>query len=280
MPASGSTARSLLGAGAGLLGFSAIAGLLVTVMVAPAIAVTGMTANNSINVFQDLPDYIEITSQHQRNTFVAVNPADGTEITVADYYDQNREEVSLDSIDDDLKWAAIDGEDRRFYEHGGVDVPSLVRAAIGQATGTSESGASTLSMQLVRNILVLKAVNNTDLSEDEYKQAIIDATYPDLNRKLKEMKLAISLEKKYTKDQILEGYLNIVLMGQTTYGVEAGAQRYFGTSAKEVTPAQAASLIAIVQNPSKNGLYTADNFAANKARRDVILGWMHTQGHL
>lgn len=249
-------------------------------MVAPAIAVTGMTANNSINVFQDLPDYIEIQAQHQRNTFVAINPADGTEVTIANYYDQNREEVSLDAIDDDLKWAAIDGEDRRFYEHGGVDVPSLIRAAIGQATGTSESGASTLSMQLVRNILVLKAVNNTELSEDDYKQAIIDATYPDLNRKLKEMKLAIGLEKKYSKDDILAAYLNIVLMGQTTYGVEAGAQRYFGTTAKEVTPAQAASLIAIVQNPSKNGLYTPDNFAANKARRDVILGWMYSQGHL
>jgi membrane peptidoglycan carboxypeptidase len=279
MPAQGTSARSLLGAGAGLIGFSAIAGLLVTVMVAPAIAVTGMTANNSIGVFQDLPDYIEISAQHQRNTFVAY-AQDGTEVTIANYYDQNREEVSLDAIDEDLKWAAIDGEDRRFEEHGGVDVPSLIRAALGQATGSSSSGASTLTMQLVRNILVLKAVNNTELDEEEYEQAIRDATYPDLNRKLKEMKLAISLEKRYTKDQILEAYLNIVLMGQTTYGVEAGAQRYFGTTAKEVTPAQAASLIAIVQNPSKNGLYTADNFEANKKRRDVILGWMHTQGHL
>lgn len=279
MPAQGTSARSLLGAGAGLLGFSAIAGLLVTVMVAPAIAVTGMTANNSIGVFQELPDFIEITAQHQRNTFVAYAP-DGTEVAIANYYDQNREEVSLDAIDEDLKWAAIDGEDRRFEEHGGVDVPSLIRAALGQATGSSSSGASTLTMQLVRNILVLKAVNNTELSEDEYKAAIEAATYPDLNRKLKEMKLAISLEKRYTKDQILEAYLNIVLMGQTTYGVEAGAQRYFGTTAADVTPAQAASLIAIVQNPSKNGLYTADNFEANKKRRDVILGWMHTQGHL
>ncbi|PZQ89619.1 MAG: penicillin-binding protein [Leifsonia xyli] len=279
MPAQGSTARSLLGAGAGLLGFSVIAGLLVTVMVAPAIAVTGMTANNSINVFQDLPDYIEIKTQHQRNTFVAV-AGDGTQVTIANVYDQNREEVSLDAMDADLKWAAIDGEDRRFYDHGGVDVPSLIRAAIGQATGTSESGASTLSMQLVRNILVLKAVNDTGLSKADYDQAIKDATYPNLNRKIKEMKLAISLEKRYTKDEVLEAYLNIVLMGQTTYGVEAGAQRYFGTSAKDVTPAQAASLIAIVQNPSKNGLYTEKNFAANKARRDVILGWMRTQNHL
>jgi membrane peptidoglycan carboxypeptidase len=193
MPAQGTSARSLLGAGAGLVGFSAIAGLLVTVLVAPAIAVTGMTANNSIGVFQDLPDYIEISAQHQRNTFVAY-AQDGTEVTIANYYDQNREEVSLDAIDEDLKWAAIDGEDRRFEEHGGVDVPSLIRAALGQATGSSSSGASTLTMQLVRNILVLKAVNNTELDEEEYEQAIRDATYPDLNRKLKEMKLAISLE--------------------------------------------------------------------------------------
>lgn len=262
-----------------MLGFSAIAGLLATVMVAPAIAVTGMTANNSISVFQDLPDYIEITTQHQRNTFVAIAD-DGTEVKIADYYDQNREEVTLDAIDEDLKWAAIDGEDRRFEEHGGVDLPSLVRAALGWATESSSSGASTLTMQLVRNILVLKAVNNVELSEDEYEQAIYDATYPNLNRKLKEMKLAISLEKRYTKDQILEAYLNIVLMGQTTYGVEAGAQRYFGTTAKDVTPAQAASLIAIVQNPSKNGLYTAENFERNKDRRDTILWWMHNEGHL
>lgn len=262
-----------------MLGFSAIAGLLVTVMVAPAIAVTGMTANNSINVFQELPDYIEITSQHQRNTFVAYD-AEGNEIAIADYYDQNREEVTLDQIDEDLKWAAIDGEDRRFHEHGGVDLPSLVRAALGQLTDTSSSGASTLTMQLVRNILVLKAVNDTELSEEDYQQAIKDATYPNLNRKLKEMKLAISLEKRYTKDQILEAYLNIVLMGQTTYGVEAGAQRYFGTTAKDVTPAQAASLIAIVQNPSKNGLYTSENFERNQQRRDVILWWMHNEGHL
>lgn len=279
MPAQGSTLRGLLGAGAGLLGFSAIAGLLVTVMVAPAIAVTGVAANSTISVFEELPDYIEITTQHQRNTFVAINDK-GEEVHIADWYEQNREEVSLSQIDDDLKWAAIDGEDRRFEEHGGVDLPSLIRAAIGQLTKTSSSGASTLTMQLVRNILVLKAENNPDFTDEERAQAVHDATYPNLNRKLKEMKLAISLEKRYTKDQILEAYLNIVLMGQTTYGVQAGAQRYFGTDASDVTPAQAASLIAIVQNPSLNGLYTPDNFEENQKRRDVILGWMHSQGHL
>lgn len=283
MPAQGSTARSLLGAGLGLLGFSAIAGLLVTVMVAPAIAVTGMTASNSLSVFQDLPDYITIDEQRQRNTIVAMGIDGVTEIKIADIFDQNREEIPLDAMDEDLLWAAIDGEDRRFYEHGGVDVPSVIRAAIGQATGTSESGASTLSMQLVRNILILRAVNtpiSEDFTDQDYKDAIRDATYPDLNRKLKEMKLAIGLEKKYTKEEILAGYLNIVLMGGTTYGVEAGAQRYFGVGAGDLTPAQAASLVAIVQNPSKNGLDKADNFETNQKRRDVILYWMHKQGHL
>ena len=251
-------------------------------MVAPAIAVTGMTASNSMSVFQDLPDYITIDEQRQLNTLWAKDSA-GNDVKIADIFDQNREEVALDKMDEDLLWAAIDGEDRRFYEHGGVDVPSVIRAAIGQATGTSESGASTLSMQLVRNILILRAVNtpiSEDFTEDDYKKAIKDATYPDLNRKLKEMKLAIGLEKKYTKEEILAGYLNIVLMGGTTYGVEAGAQRYFGTHASKLTPAQAASLVAIVQNPSKNGLDKTDNFAANEKRRNVILGWMHGQGHL
>ncbi len=251
-------------------------------MVAPAIAVTGMTASNSMSVFQDLPDYITIDEQRQINTLWAKDVA-GSDIKIADIFDQNREEVALEQMDEDLLWAAIDGEDRRFYEHGGVDVPSVIRAAIGQATGTSESGASTLSMQLVRNILILRAVNtpiSEKFTEEDYKQAIKDATYPDLNRKLKEMKLAIGLEKKYTKDEILAGYLNIVLMGGTTYGVQAGAQRYFGTTAAELTPAQAASLVAIVQNPSKNGLDKVDNFAANQERRNVILYWMHTQGHL
>ncbi|QNO37114.1 transglycosylase domain-containing protein [Protaetiibacter sp. SSC-01] len=279
MPAQGSSARSLLGAGAGLLGFSAIAGLLVTVMVAPAIAVTGMTANNSISVFQEMPDYITIDKQHERNTIAVRNP-DGSLLPIATWFDQNREEVTLDQIDEDLKWAAIDGEDRRFYEHGGVDMPSLIRAAVGQATKTSSSGASTLTMQLVRNILVLRAVNNTDYTEEQRTEAIEAATYPDLNRKLREMKLAIGMEKKYSKDEILAAYLNIVGMGSNTYGVEAGAQRFFGTSAKDVTPAQAASLIAIVQNPVKNTLIYPENYERNEKRRNVILGWMYTQGHL
>ncbi len=132
MSAQKSTAKGLLGGVLGTLGFSALAGLLVTVMVAPALAVTGMTANNSIGIFSSLPDYIELDSQHQVNQIVAIAADGSPRCTIAEVYDQNREEVTLDEISDNLKWAAIDGEDRRFYTHGGVDIPSVIRAAIGQ----------------------------------------------------------------------------------------------------------------------------------------------------
>ncbi len=279
MPAQKKTASSLFGAVIGTLGFSALAGLLVTVMIAPALAVTGMTANNTIGIFESLPEYLVIGNQHQQNEIVAKNQ-DGTDFHIATVYDQNREELSLDEMSDFLKFAAVAGEDRRFYDHGGVDVPSVVRAAIGNVTGTSGSGASTITMQLVRNIRVQEAFNETGVDDKQRAKDIAAATYPDLGRKLQEMKYAIGLEKKYSKQTILAAYLNIVGMGQNTYGVQAAAKEYFGTTADKVTAAQAASLIAIVQNPTKNGLFTPKNYAANQTRRDDILGFMHTEHYI
>ena len=153
MPAQKSSVSSLFGAVVGTLGFSALAGVLATVMVAPAIAMTGITANNTIGIFESLPEYIELNAGHQQNEIVAVNP-DGSTFPIATIFDQNREEVELSQMSDYLKWAAIAGEDRRFEDHGGVDIPSVIRAAVGQAAGSDAGGASTLTMQTVRNILV------------------------------------------------------------------------------------------------------------------------------
>jgi len=213
MPAQKSSVSSLFGAIVGTLGFSVLAGVLATVMVAPAIAVTGITANNTIGIFESLPEYIKLNAGHQQNEIVAVNKDGGT-FHIATIFDQNREEVELDQMSDYLKWAAIAGEDRRFKDHGGVDVPSVVRAALGQASGSDSGGASTLTMQTVRNILVQEALNQTNpdgtaVSEDKIKTDIKAALAPTLDRKLKEMKLAIGLEKRYSKDDILKAYLNI-----------------------------------------------------------------------
>lgn len=279
MPAQKKTASSLFTAVIGTVGFSALAGLLVTVMVAPALAITGITANNTIGVFESLPEYMTIDNQHQQNEIVAKNP-DGSDFHIASVYEQNREEVSLDQMSNNLKNAAVAGEDRRFYDHGGIDIPSVARAAVGQVTGTSGSGASTITMQLVRNIRVQEAFNEPGVTDKQRAKDIAAAVYPDLGRKLQEMKYAIGLEKKYSKPTILAAYLNIVGMGSNTYGVQAAAQEYFGTTAADLTVAQAASLIAIVQNPTKNGLDHKANYAANQKRRDVILGFMYTEHYI
>lgn len=281
MPGPRSSAASVLGAALGTLGFSVLAGVLATVMVAPAIAVTGITANNTIGIFEGLPDYIQINAGHQQNEIVALN-SDGSYFHIATIFDQNREEVDLNQMSDYLKWAAIAGEDRRFKDHGGVDIPSVIRAAVG---GGSAGGASTLTMQTVRNILVQQALNQTNedgsaVSDEQIKADIEKALAPTIDRKLKEMKLAIGLEKRYSKDEILQAYLNIAGFGGNTYGVQAASLQYFSKNASDLTLAEAASLIAIVQYPSLRDLQSEDHYAANQKRRDVIIKNMYAEGYI
>lgn len=284
MPAPKSSVSSLFAAIFGTLGFSALAGVLATVMVAPAIAVTGITANNTIGIFESLPDYIKLNAGHQQNEIVALDK-NGNQFPIATIFDQNREEIELDQMSDYLKWAAIAGEDRRFKEHGGVDVPSVIRAAVGQASGSDAGGASTLTMQTVRNILVQEALNGTNpdgsaKTDEQIKEDRDAALVPTLDRKLKEMKLAIGLEKRYSKDEILQAYLNIAGFGGNTYGVQAAAQQYFSKNAADLTLAESASLLAIVQYPTQRDLQSEDHYPANQARRDVIINAMYGEGYI
>ena len=280
MSAQNSRPKGVLSGVFGMFGFSVIAGILVTVMVTPALAVTGVTASNGIGIFDSLPEFIEIGNQPQRNEIYVtdgVNP-DGTPIytPIAQVYSQNREEVKWDGVSQFIKDATIAGEDRRFYEHGGVDLQGVIRAAIGNVAGSDKSGASTLSMQLVKNIYIQEALQLPD--EADQKAGIDKAQEGSFDRKIKEMKLAIGLEKRYTKDEILLAYLNIAGFGGNNYGIQSAAKRYFGVSAADVTLAQAASLIAIVQEPGARGLDSAENYENNKARRDVILRNMLVEG--
>ncbi len=268
----------VLGSVLGVLGFGILAGVLVTAMVTPAIAVTSMTTQGSINIFENLPDSIKIGEQAQQNQVYALRG--GQPVLLATIYKQNRQVVAWNDVSPFLKQAAVDGEDRRFYSHGGVDIPSVARAAIKNTTQSANgtSGSSTLDMQLVKNILVQEAF--TTLKGDAQKKAIEAANGATIDRKLKEMKLAIGLDKVYTKQQILLGYLNIVGMGSTTYGVEAAALQYFSVHAKDVTLPQAASLIAIVQNPNSQGLSNPKTYPANQKRRNQILNAMLAAKHI
>ena len=279
MSAQKSKPSGLLGAFAGLVGVSAVAGILVTAMVAPALAVTSMTVNTSIGVFDSIPDYIELTTLPQRNTLYAMKG--GVETPFAQVFNQNREEVSWSNVSPFVKDAVVAAEDRRFYEHGGVDLASLARATQGFVSSGGEAasgGGSTLAMQLVKNIRVVQALNLP--TEKERTAAYKAAIETSLDRKLKEMKLAIGLEKRYTKNEILLAYLNIAGFGGTTYGIESAAQRYYSVSAKDLTLVQAASLIAIVQQPNVRNLNDPKKYPANKARRDLILNNMLELGNI
>ncbi|MEO6943700.1 MAG: transglycosylase domain-containing protein [Lacisediminihabitans sp.] len=261
---------SVLGGVAGFVGFSVLAGVLVTAMITPALAVTSVAANNTIGIFENLPDFIQIGEQSQQNTIYA-NRGGKPEV-IASIYKQNRKEVAWDDVSPFLRDAAVAGEDRRFYQHGGIDLSSVGRAIVQNTQSADSQGSSTLDMQLVRNILMQDALAKPTIKEQ--KAAYKEATKKTTDRKLKEMKLAIGLDKKYTKKQILLAYLNIVGFSGNTYGVESGAKQYFDVSAKDVTLAQAASLMAIVQRPSYQNLSDPKNYPANKIRRDQILDSM------
>ena len=162
MSAQKSRRRGAPGAALGFIGFSALAGLLVTVAVTPALALTTVGASSMIGIFDDLPEHMEIGNQPERNEIYATSTADvsvdGYE-KIATIYDQNREEVTYDQISQFALDATVDGEDRRFFEHGGVDVNGVIRATVGNvASGGIESGASTLSMQYVKNSFIQEAL--------------------------------------------------------------------------------------------------------------------------
>ena len=149
--------------------------------------------------------------------------------------------------------AVLDTEDHRFFVHGGFDIPSMIRAlAADSSTSGGIQGGSTIAQQLVKN---------------EYLTS--ERT---LSRKIKEAVLADRLERKYTKDQILNAYLNSIYLGNGAYGVEAAANKYFGEHATQVTLAQAALLAGLIQNPS--GYDPIFNPVAARDRRSQVLDRM------
>lgn len=174
--------------------------------------------------------------------------------------DVKRTTVPLDQIQDNVKWATIALEDHNFYNHHGVEPKAIARALGVNFLSQGFQGGSTITQQFARNVA---------LKNDE---GDFDSTPA---RKIKEIILAIQLERKYSKDQILAGYLNEVWYGGSYYGVESAAQGYFGTSAKNVSLAQAATLASL----PKGGSILTDSDRL-KLRRDYALGQMASLGYI
>jgi membrane peptidoglycan carboxypeptidase len=235
-----------------------VGGVLLAGLGMPAVGATGYLARNSVELFEALPSELATPPLSEGSTLLR---ADGSQI--ADFYEENRTEVKLDQIALVMRQAIVAIEDSRFYEHGGVDPKGLMRAAVANyASGTVVQGASTLTQQYVKNVLVESANMKGD------RAAMRDATARTKQRKLQEIKLAISLEKKYTKDEILNRYLNIAYFGDRVYGVEAAARYYFGIPATKLTLPQAAMLAGLVQSPAT---WSPKRPEQAKARRDVVL---------
>lgn len=178
-------------------------------------------------------------------------------VLIARLYTINRVPKPLDEISPYLKQAFIAIEDQRFYAHHGVDFKALLRSTWANLrSGRIVQGGGTITSQLARNAFLSH-------------QRTID-------RKLREIVLALALEKKYTKDKILEAYLNLIYFGNGVYGVEAASELYFEKSAKEVTLEEAALLAAIPRGPKYYDPFANPKRA--KERRDYILKRMADLG--
>lgn len=170
--------------------------------------------------------------------------SDGTTV-LATFYDQNRIIVPLKDISDLMQKAVVAREDHRFWEHTGIDPQGIARAFVQTYVKKGDTqGGSTLTQQYVKNILIDQAVQNDDPIGAYHAQEETIA------RKLREMLIAVELEKQYSKEEILQGYLNIAQFGKNVYGVETAAQHYFSKSAKDLNLVEAATIAAITKNPA------------------------------
>ena len=226
------------GLGVRLLGASVLAGVLVAGLCAPLVGLAGMSARSAVADFDQLPDDLAAPTLAQAST---VYDADGG--VIATSYSRNRVVVPLAQIAPVMQQAIVDIEDHRFYEHGAIDLQGTLRALLKNAgSGGVSQGGSTLTQQYVKNIFVEEAGDDTSAVREAQRQTT--------GRKIKELRYAIKLEQTLSKQEILGSYLNITYFGNSAYGIEAAAQRYFSIHASQLTVPQAALLAGLVQSPS------------------------------
>lgn len=255
------TRRRLLPAlAAGTLGV----GLIMGMAVVPPTTVAAAITSDAVDYWNELP--VDLPAEKPVPTYTVLLDANGEQF--AQFYSENRIPVTLDQIAPAFTDALIATEDARFYDHQGVDLRGLARAAaVNFDGGGVQQGGSTLTQQLVENIRLIHAESATARAE---------AKAGSVAGKIQEIKYATALEEQYTKDEILEMYANTVYFGAGAYGIAAAAQRYFDVPPSELTLSQAATLAGLVKNPV--GYNPLENPETAQARRDVVLGRMLTEG--
>ncbi|WP_054246333.1 transglycosylase domain-containing protein [Rhodococcus opacus] len=240
-----------------LAGATVAAGVMLAGLMFPVAAGLGYASNRAAdsvgNSSAELADGVvpAVTTM----TDITGNP-------IAWLYDQRRFEVPSDQISNEMKLAILSIEDRRFGEHQGVDWQGTMRAFFTNTTsGQIEQGASTINQQYVKNYL-LHVVAKTDAE----RRAAIETTPV---RKIREIRMAMTLDQELSKEEILTRYLNLVPFGNGSFGVQDAARTYFGIDAKDLNLAQSAMLAGMVQSSSALNPYT--NPEGVFERRNVVL---------
>jgi len=246
------------------LSVSALMGVVGAGMLVPIAGPTALVAKSAPSVFNELPGDLQNVAPAEESQIL-----DSSGAVIAHFYDKQRIVVPSANISDVMKKAIIAIEDKRFYEHNGVDATGIARAFVTNLGDSGRQGASTITQQYVRNSLAERGYLEGDADQ------VSAATEQTTERKLREIKYALALEKTQSKDEILTGYLNIAPFGPITYGVEAASQRYFSKSASELNYLDAALLAGLVQSPVQyDPLVHPD---AAKERRDTVLAAMLEQ---
>lgn len=231
--------------------FSVLVGILLSLVLALPLAVVGVAVDKAGQAWQDLPTELKILPSPQRSEVYA---SDGKTL-IATFYDENRKDVRLQDISPFMRDAMVASEDQDFYSHHGYSVKGITRAFVSNAHGGSTQGASTITQQYVRQALTYYAKDPAE---------IVKATEDTPQRKIREIKYAITLEKQYTKDQILELYFNIAYFGHGAYGIRAASEVYFNKTPDKLLPEEASLLAGLVKAPS-------DYDPADKTKRQIAL---------
>ncbi|GIH16425.1 transglycosylase domain-containing protein [Rugosimonospora africana] len=261
--------HSLFSNATALIACGLLAGVVVAAAVFPAVAMSGLAAKAGADGFDDLPTQLTVTRSPQISYVYA---SDGKTL-ISTFYDENRRDVPIAQVAEVMQHAMVAAEDMRFYQHHGVDVKGAARALVAnQQSGQTEQGASTLTMQYVRQAIEYSASS---------PQEVVDATSDTPARKLREMRYALALEKTLNKQQILERYMNIAPFGNGAFGIYAAAEVYFGKPPGQLNLAEASLLAGLPKAPSSYDPMTTQGLKFAMERRDnYVLANMVKMGYI
>jgi membrane peptidoglycan carboxypeptidase len=248
-----------------LIGLLGLVGVLCAGALFPYVGGLGLVAKNESAKFLDQGCNLTPTPPPLKTTLYA---RDGKTV-IASIFTQDRRPIPLAQMPKVLQQALVATEDRRFYKHQGVDMRGLLRSAL-QTTSGDTQGGSTLTMQYVKQERYYQATG------DPAAQAA--AVDQNITRKIEDAKCAIDIEKRESKQQILESYLNIAFFGENSYGIETAAETYFGKHTSQLDLAESATLVGVLRAPAEFDPF--NDRKRSQARRDLVIQNLVDQGYI